>query len=239
MMIKAAINGGRSKVEHSAVPVSPHEQASDASACLKAGASAVHLHIRSIAGEESLRPDDVARTLTTVLSVCSRAEIGVSTGAWILPDTEKRFQAVTAWKVLPGFASVNFIEEGAAELAELLLSKGVEVEAGLSDGHAAELLLKSHLAHRCFRVLLEPQEQDMASALATVNEIERLLDTGAVEVPRVLHGTEATTWPMMDEAINRGYHVRVGLEDTLVLSNGTVARNKKELVAEAVRRVRR
>jgi len=87
-------------------------------------------------------------------------------------------------------------------------------------------------------VLLEPQEQEMASALETVSEIERVLESGKVEVPRLLHGTEATSWPMMEEAIIRGYGVRIGLEDTLTLPDGVVARDNVELVAEAVRKVR-
>ena len=52
-----------------------------------------------------------------------------------------------------------------------------------------------------------------------------------------LHGTEATVWPMMDEAITRGYDVRIGLEDTLVMPDGRIARDNAELVTEAVRRV--
>jgi uncharacterized protein (DUF849 family) len=255
MLIKAAINGGRSKAQHPRVPVDPDELAADALVCLKAGADAVHLHIRSTAGmegldteeshnltKESLYAEDVARTLSAVLAVCPRAQIGVSTGAWILPDTAQRLQAVAEWEVLPGFASVNFSEEGAAELARLLLSKGVDVEAGLCDANAAKVFRKCGLVDRCMRVLLEPQEQEMESALKTVSEIEKVFEAEAVNVPRLLplllHGTEATAWPMMDEAISRGYGVRIGFEDTLVLPDGTGARSNAELVAEAVRRVR-
>jgi uncharacterized protein (DUF849 family) len=138
---------------------------------------------------------------------------------------------------------VNFSEEGAVELAGLLLSRGVDVEAGLSDAVGAAVFVQSGLAARCLRVLLEPQEQEMERALATVHAIEQLL---AVEVgrlsqlqPVLLHGTERTVWPMMDEAIARGYDVRVGLEDTLVMPDGRTARDNAELVDEAVRRVKR
>ena len=237
-LIKAAINGGRTKAEHSSVPVYPHEQASAVIECLKAGADAIHLHVRSPSGDESLYADDVAHTLMAVRSAAPNAPIGVSTGAWILPDPIERLQAVAAWAVLPDFASVNFSEEGAVELSMLLLSRGINVEAGLSASHDADVLEKSDLAARCIRVLLEPQEQEMASALEIVSEIERVLESGKVEVPRLLHGTEATSWPMMEEAIIRGYGVRIGLEDTLTLPDGVVARDNVELVAEAVRKVR-
>jgi uncharacterized protein (DUF849 family) len=249
MLIKAAINGGRSKAEHRAVPVSPDEQATAVVECLKAGANAIHLHVRSTSSDdilqsekESLYAEDFARTLLAVRSAVPKAQIGISTGAWILPDPAARLKAVAKWEVLPDFASVNFNEAGAVELARLLLSRGVDVEAGLCDAAAAEVFLKSGLAPRCIRALLEPQEQEMARALETVRAIEKALNAGATELPRqlplVLHGTEATVWPMMDEAIARGYHVRIGLEDTLLLPGGRMARDNAELVAEAVRRLK-
>lgn len=82
----------------------------------------------------------------------------------------------------------------------------------------------------------------MDHALGIVGAIERVLNSGTVEIPRLLpvllHGTEATAWPMMAEAIIRGYDVRIGLEDTLVLPDGRMAQGNAELVAEAVWRVR-
>jgi uncharacterized protein (DUF849 family) len=247
MLIKAAINGGRLKADHDAVPVSPAEQAADVVDCLKAGANVIHLHVRSTSsegglssGKESLFAEDVSLTLLATHSATANAQIGVSTGAWILPNPKARLEAVAAWEVLPDFASVNFIEEGAVELATLLLSRGVDVEAGLSDTYAADLFVNSHLASRCIRLLLEPQEQEFERAVETVNGIEQLLVPGLAKLSRVppilLHGTEATTWPLMDEAIARGYDVRIGVEDTLLMPDGKRARNNSELVAEAVRR---
>ncbi len=238
MLIKAAINGGRSRAEHEAVPVTPDEQAADIIECLKAGASVIHLHVRSALGDESLHAADVAQTILAVRSVSPQAQIGVSTGAWILPDVAARFATVKAWEVLPDFASVNFIEEGAVELANILLTRDVDVEGGLSDAEAADVFVQSGLATRCIRALIEPQEQVLERALETVGAIEKILKAAKVDIPLVLHGTEATAWPMMDEAIARGYGVRIGLEDTLFLPDGSHARNNTELVVEAVRRLR-
>ena len=236
MIIKAAINGGRTKTDHHAVPVTSREQALDVVECLEAGADAIHLHIRGQSAGESLYPDDVAQTLLAVRSAAPKAKIGISTGAWIMLDTAARLKAVMAWEVVPDFASVNFIEEGATELAELLLSRGVDVEAGLSEAQAAESFLASGLASRCIRVLFEPQDQEIDEALENVSSMEELLKSGECDNPRVLHGTEATTWPLLAEAIGRGYGLRIGFEDTLVLPDGRVARSNAELVREVVRR---
>jgi uncharacterized protein (DUF849 family) len=239
MLLKAAINGGRSRSQHAAVPVSPAELAADVVECLRAGAGAIHLHVRSAdaSEKESLEAGDVGRTILAVRSVTTHEMIGISTGAWILPHPE-RLEAARGWHVLPGFASVNFSEEGAAELAELLLSRAVGVEAGLCDAANAQLLLQSGLASRCMRILLEPQEQDIKTAVETVNKMEEVLNAAALNVPLLLHGTEATAWPMMDEAITRGYDVRIGLEDTVILPDGSIARNNAELIGEGVRRLR-
>lgn len=238
MLIKAAINGGRTRAEHPSIPITPEEEAAAVVECLSAGAGAIHLHIRSRSGVESLEPDDLARTLRAVKSAAPDSAIGVSTGAWIVPDPSERFRLASAWEVLPDFASVNFQEEGAAALAELMISRGVGVEAGLCDAIKAELFINTGLAPRCLRVLLEPQEQEIEKARETVKSIEAVLDRDKTSVPRVLHGTEATTWPILKDAVARGYDLRIGFEDTLQLSDGAIARSNAELVANVLRLLR-
>ncbi len=164
---------------------------------------------------------------------------GVSTGAWILNDTALRHKMVSEWKALPDFASVNFKEEGAVELAQLLLSRGMGIEAGVSDLPGAEAFVASGLAPRCLRILLEPQENSADSALANVSAIEAALKAGGVQLPLLLHGVDATAWELLDAAAVRGYDTRVGFEDILTLPSGTPAASNAELVAEAVRRATR
>jgi len=219
--------------------VSPVQLATNVVECLKAGAGAIHLHVRSTATgseKESLEKEDIAQTVAAVLAVAPKELVGISTGAWILPHPA-RLESAKNWAVLPGFASVNFGEEGVVELAELLLSRGVAIEAGLCDADAARIFLQSGLATSCLRVLLEPQEQELKSAIETVNAMEDVLRSGTADLSFLLHGTEATVWPLMDEAIARGHDVRIGLEDTVVLPDGRTAKDNVELVTEAVRRV--
>ena len=125
-----------------------------------------------------------------------------------------------SWEVAPDFASVNFHEEGAVALAEALLAAGVAVEAGLWTPSAAETLAASGLAPACVRFLIEPMDDDVASALATADKTLAALDGVAPEVPRLLHGQGSTVWPLVDEAWARGLQSRVGLEDTVSLPDG-------------------
>ena len=234
MLIKAAINGGRSKVEHPSIPVSPSEIATTVLECLNAGATAIHFHIRSEDSHESLAGEDLARTLEAVRNLAPAAQVGVSTGAWIVPDRSMRVKAIASWTTLPDFASVNFSEEGAEEVAQVLIQKSVGVEAGLSDASDAERLVNSGLADRCMRVLIEPQEQEIEQARAIVKGTRAVLDQANIDIPRVLHGTEATTWAILEDAIKLGYGIRVGFEDTLTLADGRVAQSNAELVKAAM-----
>jgi uncharacterized protein (DUF849 family) len=233
--MKAALNGNRAPGAHPDLPVSPAELAEAAADTVVAGAGALHLHPRNPAGAESLEPDDVARAVAAVRAVVPKTPVGVTTGAWIVPAVDERQALVAAWNVLPDFASVNFQEEGAEELAKLLLDRRVDVEAGLCDAAAAARFTTSAVAARCLRVLIEPQESDLATALRAVAEIEGVLDRAGVPAPRLLHGTGATVWALIAEAARRGYDTRIGLEDTLLREDGTQAPGNAALVVEAQR----
>ncbi len=234
MLIKAALNGDRAPAEHPALPVTPQQLAAEAQRAVAAGAGAIHLHVRDAAGGESLAPDDVAQTLVAVRAACPGVPLGISTGAWIVPDVSERLALIRQWHVLPDFASVNMHEKGAPEVIQLLIERGVGVEAGVWNADAAETLVASGLAERCLRVLLEPHQDDFAAARANFLAIEAVLNRASVRTPRLLHGAGAATWGIFDEAIKRGYDTRVRLEDTLALPDGTQAPDNAALVAAAV-----
>ena len=236
-LLKAAINGGRTLAEHPGIPVTPEQQALVAAESVSAGAAAIHLHVRGPDGSESLTATDVAAALTAIRAAVPGIPIGVSTGAWIIRDTESRLKAIAGWTLLPDFASVNFHEEGSKQLAELLRTRGVGVEAGLANTRGAEVLVDSGLAARCLRVMFEPQEGDADTALGMLAQLEARLDGAGIRLPRLLHGVGPTAWPLIDAAIARGYDTRVGFEDTLTLPDGTTAPGNAALVAAARGRI--
>jgi uncharacterized protein (DUF849 family) len=232
-LLEAALNGGRPRAEHPAIPITPEQLAAAAAESVAAGAGAIHLHVRGLDGRESLAAADVASAVKAIRAAIPGTPVGVSTGAWIVRDPGARLDAVRAWTLLPDFASVNFHEPGARELAELLRSRGMGIEAGVESAPATELFVDSGLAGRCLRVLFEPPEQDADRALGTVAQMEALLDRAKIEIPRLLHGVNTTAWPLIDEALARGYDTRVGFEDTLSLPGGATARSNADLVAAA------
>jgi uncharacterized protein (DUF849 family) len=230
MLLKAAINGRRASSEHPAIPITPSQQACQATIAVAAGAGAIHVHPRNSDGRESLASDDLAATLDAIRAACPAIPIGVSTGAWIVPDADLRLTLIDRWNVLPDFASVNIHEPGALQVFQLLLEKGIGVEAGIWNAEAAQRLRNSGLSDRCLRILIEPG-QEPGDAMKRLSEIETILvDT---ESPRLLHGFETSTWEFIALATRRGYHTRIGLEDTLVLPEGNRAKDNGELVARA------
>jgi uncharacterized protein (DUF849 family) len=231
MLIQAAINGTRTRAEHPAIPLTPEQQAQEASAAVAAGAGAVHVHVRETDGRESLASADVARTLDAIRAACPGIPVGVSTGAWIVPDLSQRLALLHAWEVLPDFVSVNLHEAGAIEIIRVLLARGVSVEAGIWNVAAAQTLLTRGLAAECLRVLLEPAEE-ADDARANLEQIEAAL--GRVGRPLLLHGLGASAWEMVEVAARRGYDTRVGFEDTLTLPDGSRAASNAALVAAAL-----
>jgi len=87
--------------------VTAEELARDAAACVAAGAGAIHMLPRDADGRETLDVDACVRAVRAACGV----PVGVSTGAWIEPDLERRLDLIGAWNE-PDYASVNVSEDG-------------------------------------------------------------------------------------------------------------------------------
>ena len=211
--LQAALNGGRTRDEHAAVPVSVEELARDAAACVAAGARAIHLHPRGPEGRETLDARVVNEVVTEVRRACG-VPVGVTTSAEIEPDPERRLALVRSWHA-PDYTSVNLSETGANELMEALLDAGVGIEAGVWTVEDAERLGTSGLAGRVTRILVEPVEAGAADAVGLVEDIHRALDGFGIEAPRLQHGDGEAAWVLLEDAIRRRLDTRIGLEDTL------------------------
>jgi uncharacterized protein (DUF849 family) len=233
MLIKVFLNGSRLPTDHVSLPLSAQELALSAKISYSLGIGVVHIHPRLFDGSQTLNAVACGEAVSAIRALCPDLPVGLSTGAWIEPDVSKRVQLVSQWTFAPDFASVNFSEEGVSEVFAALRGQGIGVEAGLSRVENAYLLVKLGLAEQCLRVLIEPDEADVESALVTVEAIIAHLDSFSIRTPRLLHGSEGTAWPLFRHAVQLGYDTRIGLEDTLFLPDGRVARDNAELVATA------
>ncbi len=237
-MLQACLNGNRDRDFHPALPRTPEELARDAKAAVEAGAETLHVHPRDGTGRESVQPEDCAAALDAIRASVPGIPVGLSTGWWIPPGGRARQAQIAAWRVLPDYVSVNLIEEDAPEIIALALEKGIGVEAGLWSTEDAERFIALHTAPRALRALLEINEQDTAEAIAVAHGILAILQRAGLRLPVLLHGLDATKWPLYREALRLGLDTRIGLEDGKLLPSGATAEGNEALIraADALRR---
>ena len=230
IFLQAALNGARI---HPAVPRSAAAIAEAARASVEAGAHSVHVHAFDDAGRETLDGGACAKILRSVRAGCPVIPISLTTSAAIVRDPAERFRIVEGWWELPDLVTANQGEAGIVELCELLLSRGVEIEAGLLSLDDARAFALSGLAGRCRRVLLEPLDADPQTAVHHAAGMEELLASAGIKLEQVHHGDGIACWAVNRRALDRGHGIRTGLEDVDVLPDGRPARDNAELVRAA------
>lgn len=238
-MIQCALNGGYTRDDHPAVPVTLEQLVSDALACSEAGARSVHLHPRRPGdGVETLAAEPHDAVVTALREAVPGLEISCSTAESIdLGGAPDRVVAVRAWTSPPDAVSVNLSEAGAVELGEALLVLGIGIEAGVFTLADADRLLQAPWAGAVRRVLVETIFEHEAAAAAA---LARRIDTRVATLgqPRLWHGDGRASWAVVDAGLAAGVDVRVGLEDSLIGRDGGPAPHNAAQVADTVARVR-
>jgi uncharacterized protein (DUF849 family) len=158
----------------------------------------------------------------------------LTTSAAIVADPMERLRIVEAWDEMPDLVTANQGEAGIAELCELLRRRGVEIEAGLLSVDDARAFVRSGLASRCRRVLMEPLDADVDTAIGHAAEMEAIVAAAGITLEQVHHGEGIACWAVNRRALERGHGIRTGLEDVTVLPDGREARDNAELVRAAV-----
>ncbi|MEV2274451.1 3-keto-5-aminohexanoate cleavage protein [Nocardiopsis sp. NPDC049922] len=234
MRIVACLNGDRRPGAHPALPVSVDQLVTDAHAVVEAGATAIHVHPRDSGGAESLEPQVVAPLMERLRADGPEVPVSLTTSLSAESDPWRRYDLVQRWasSALPDSVTVNLHEAGSVDLVHLLDDRRVAVEAGVWTVEAARILVATRIPVAA--VLVEPTQVTVADARANADAVISLLDRARVTTPRMLHGSDATAWPMLEEAVEAGYDVRIGLEDTMRLPDGTEAHDNAALVAHAV-----
>lgn len=211
----------------------PDELAAEARASVDAGARVLHLHPYDAGGLQTLAAEPCAAAIRAVRAVCPGIPISLSTSAEIEPDPARRRSLVAAWTELPELVTANQGEEGIAELCDVLLKRGIGIEAGLLSLTDAETFAASGLPDHCVRAMVEPLGEDPEAALAEAEAIETVLTEARIPLEQVHHGDGLASWAVNRRGAARGHGIRTGLEDTPVLPDGSPAAGNGELVAAA------
>jgi uncharacterized protein (DUF849 family) len=234
MIVQACLNGNHPANYHPHLPVTIEALLDDGRQVVNAGASELHIHIRDENGLESLHPKWVDVTMRALKAQLPGTLIGISTGAWIEKNDDRLLEYVARWRVLPDYVSVNLSEKNAPALIERLHRLGVAVEAGLAQPTDAQRLFGLHLQRFVLRILVEIGEQESDRARAAADEILSVFRGSDVQKPILLHGTNASAWPLLRRAVESGFSTRIGLEDASTLPDGSAAESNAELVTAAI-----
>lgn len=202
---------------------------------IEKGAESIHFHPRDENGNETLKGKFVDNQIGELRKKLNKVLIGISIGEWIEPNLDKRLEQINSWKNIPDFVSINYDENGFAKVTELITKKGIKIEIGLSSLKSAENFTKSHLKGEFLRILIEPQEQILKSAIATINNIENHINKCEINLPFLLHGIDKTCWEILTLAFEKKQQKRIGFEDTLTLPNGKYAASNIKLLEQAKR----
>lgn len=232
IFLQVALNGDRI---HPAAPRNPTAIAEASRAAVDAGAQSVHVHAFDEAGRETLDGASCAKVLRAIRALCPETPISLTTSATIVGNPRERFSIVEAWEEMPDLITANQGEPGIPELCELLLSRGVGIEAGLLNTDDARAFVLSGLAGRSRRVLIEPLDVDPDVALKHAAEMENIVVSAGITLQQVHHGYDMACWAVNRRALDRGHGIRTGLEDITLLPDGQKARDNADLVAAAAR----
>src|SRR5512143_640450 len=175
--LQAALNGDRI---HPAAPRTPASLAEAAFAAVDAGAHSVHVHAFDDRGRETLDGEACAKVLRAIRARCPDIPISLTTSETIVSDPVERFRIVEAWDDMPDLVTANQGEPGIVALCELLLSRGVGIEAGLLSGADARAFVRSGLADRCRRVLIEPLDEDPEVAMRHAARMEAIVTSAGI-----------------------------------------------------------
>src|SRR5438552_13448900 len=233
--LQVALNGDRI---HPAAPRTPTAIAEAARAAIDAGAQSVHVHAFDDAGRETLEGAACAKVVRAIRGVCPETSISLTTSVAIVANPRERFTIVEAWEEMPDFVTANQGEPGIVELCELVLSRGVGIEAGLLSIEDARAFVLSGVAGRCRRVLIEPLDLDPDAAVQHAAEMQDIVVSAGITLEQVHHGYGIACWAVNRRGLDRGHGIRTGLEDITLLPDGKQARDNADLVAAAARLIR-
>jgi uncharacterized protein (DUF849 family) len=235
IVLQAALNGDRI---HPAAPRNATAIAEAARAAVEAGAHSVHVHAFDDTGRETLDGAACGNVLRAIRTLCPETPISLTTSAAIVRDPRERFRTVEAWEEMPDLVTANQGESGILELCELLLSRGVGIEAGLLSTEDARAFVHSGLAGRCRRILIEPLDADPHTAVQHAAKMEDIVVSAGIRLEQIHHGYGIACWAVNRRGLDRGHGIRTGLEDITLLPDGKPARDNADLVAAAAHLIR-
>jgi 3-keto-5-aminohexanoate cleavage enzyme len=245
VIITAAVVGAEvTRAQNPAVPYAPEEIAAAAVAAGRAGAAVVHLHARWPDGRPSQEAAHFREIVDRIRQAGSPVVIQVSTGGAVGMSLDERLGSLVAGAEM---ATLN--------LGTMNFGDGVFVNARPDIVRVAARLRAAGLVPECevydagmldtLRWLLEGQHVSAPYHVQLVLGVPGGMSASERNLRFLVEGLPGpAAWsaagvgrhqlPLAELAAALGGHVRVGLEDNLYVSRGTLASGSDQLVSRAV-----
>lgn len=246
LIITAAITGAETlKRDQPNLPITPDEQAIAAKACVEAGASVIHLHVREDDGSPSQRTERFQESIEKIRSAAPGVIIQISTGGAVGESLSNRLKPLGLRPEMASLnlGSVNFgndvfvntptdIESFGLKMKELSIVPELEVyEAGMVEMipyYEKKGILGSHHHVQFVLGVRGGMSGDLRNLLHMISLLPENSTWGVAGIGRF-------QLPLAVHAILLGGNVRVGFEDNIYERKGVIAKSNADLVSRIVR----
>jgi len=267
-LITCAVTGNLTKPEQTPhLPITPEQIANECLAAAEAGAGAVHIHVRDPATGRPSMELDLYRDVVNRIRQRDRAlVINLTTGpggrfvpgeedpkiyavGTTLVPPEKRVEHIAAIKPDICSLDLNTMNSGpdvvintprnVRSMAAVMRAAGVKPELEIFDSGdlhlARDLIADGTLDGPGLWTFVLGVKYGFAATPETLLYARDLLPAGAIWSA---FGIGRAEFPMVAQAWLYGGHVRVGMEDNILLEKGVLASSNAQLVAKAADIVR-
>jgi len=247
LIITAAICGAEVTKEHNSnVPYTVLEIAIEAEKAYKAGASIIHLHVRTDEGTPTQDRERFKACIEAIKERCPDAIVQPSTGGAVGMSNEERLQPVD---LRPEMATLdagtcNFggddvfvnTENTIKEFGQKMIELGVKPEIEVFDKGMIDMAIR--LQKKGF--IKTPMHFNFVMGVnggITATPRDLVFMEGSIPAGSTftVSGIGRSEFQMAAMAIIMGGHVRVGFEDNVYIEKGIPAKSNAELVERVVR----
>ena len=247
LIITAAISGAEVTKEHNpAVPYTVEECVREAKMAYEAGASIIHLHVRTDDGTPTQDKNRFKEVMDANKAEIPDVIIQPSTGGAVGMSNDERLQPT---ELNPEMATLdcgtlNFggdeifenTENTIKYFGERMIERGIKPELEVFDKSMIDMALRLHKKG----YIQKPMHFDFVMGVnggisGTLRDFVFLRGSIPADATYTVAGVGRFEFPLAVAAIIDGGHVRVGLEDNTYISKGVLAKSNAELVEKVVR----
>ncbi|WP_461641055.1 3-keto-5-aminohexanoate cleavage enzyme [Labilibaculum euxinus] len=247
LIITAAICGAEVTKEHNPnVPYTIEECVREAGLAYEAGASIIHLHVRTDDGTPTQDKSRFKMVMDAIHAKYPDVIIQPSTGGAVGMTNDERLQPT---ELNPEMATLdcgtlNFggdeifenTENTIKYFGERMIERGIKPELEVFDKSMIDMALRLHKKG----FIKSPMHFDFVMGVnggisGTLRDFVFLRESIPADATYTVAGVGRFEFPLATAAIIDGGHVRVGFEDNTMISRGVVAESNGQLVEKVVR----